>query len=165
MRPNYLKACILETHVLSSRLMDHVQYMTECLSHPWPFQFQPTQGIFHQMLVEHAKDIVEISTVNYIRNSPANNLDTFCRRLVSSDDRGSIALLKRFYTEVAGMEWHERIIALVGTQTYDIWQVESSIDVITLRYVGDYRIMEWERDHIVNGEYHADPITAQSTRR
>lgn len=41
----------------------------------------------------------------------------------------------------------------IPDHTFDIWMV-SKIDYrFAIEYVGDYRILEWSRDHIKNGRY------------
>jgi len=165
MRPDYLKSMVLDTYTLASRLLSHADYMQHELMQPWPFPFKPTIEVFQGMLVAHAKDIVEYSLCAHIRGHHDSQLELCCQSLTGRNNPEQAQSLKRFYNEIAGMDWHERIIALVGTQTYDIWNIDATPDTVVIVHIGDFRIMEWERDHMENGEYYADPITIRNSRR
>jgi hypothetical protein len=46
------------------------------------------------------------------------------------------------------------IHSIVSTNPWGIWYVNRSY----LEYLGDFRIIQWESEHLVNGEYSAIPV-------
>lgn len=41
----------------------------------------------------------------------------------------------------------------VNGSEFDIWTIVKVNNIYVLEYLGDYRILEWEKDHLVDGRY------------
>lgn len=89
------------------------------------------------------EDIKETSGNHRISYVPSKDLEDF------------IFLLDDITTRL-----FEHIDKILGDyRLYDVWSVAVKGGHIVIQYMGDYRILEWECDHIdEKGRYHENPI-------
>ncbi len=57
----------------------------------------------------------------------------------------------------------ERIREAVGQPLFNVWSVISSSEGLALELIGDYRILEWEREHVTDDTYRPTPIVGICT--
>lgn len=86
----------------------------------------------------------------HIRNKYWGNLlDTLLLELTVSPDS-----LKKTIMEMLFFKEYIRIIHVeIPENSYDIWGLNKITAYYLFEYIGDYRIIEWESDHVRNGRY------------
>lgn len=115
------------------------------------------------LLLAHAKEICEQVLSSRVRDSSLLTPLEFhlCDHygLNYNDDRAFIDVFIDRYIALFGDRWAVQLMEHICTGEYGIWEAEvSQAQELVLTYQGDYRILEWEREHMRGGKYHANPI-------
>ena len=104
-------------------------------------------------LVKCIEDAIETNMHPLIRNVNKNNSSlnsSIAANYLHIDSFALELALKETYTYKLLIDYINRV---VGQNTFNIWVLDKFGMSYCLKSLGDYRIIEWERDHVRNNKY------------
>ncbi|QAX96072.1 hypothetical protein [Vibrio phage vB_VmeM-Yong XC32] len=164
MQDEHLKGYVLDGNLYVYRLVNVVEY-NKLESQPWPFHTPHSFEFFRGMVEAHARHVLNLSMLDFCREphefvfeEQLNPLDAYIMKAIGFFDKKQMEDLRRFYMENSGLTLHNQLTQLLGTHSFDIWSPRfSEAGELFVDYIGDFRILQWEQEHFVDGVYNAKP--------
>lgn len=124
----------------------------------WQYSIPPSPQLFSCLLDRHAKDLCEMCLHRAVRQTVMDNKTYYLTETYPHMNDMEKAALIRTFMEAGGIDMHNEITSYIGLHNYDVWNAIVENGYLKLDYVGDFRVMQWEREHVVDGMYYPNPI-------
>lgn len=140
-------------------MQTHITNYNDWFGTGWDFPIPPTFEFLENLMLVHAKEVCERAMIQRLRcNKEGNYIDQFFADNFPHVHKSITDKLMVEYMTLIGAEWQNEITKFVGINGFDIWKASLSDGFINLLHDGDFRILEWEQDHLLDGVYVSTPI-------
>lgn len=149
--------CILPLITLSEEITSTLNYR---FTNVGKIPHKEVEGLVLKYLIGEIRDTLDGCLNPLIANFLRTNAQVECYEileLLGSNFKGNpnnVEVIKKLISRMSPFHCAlNEIINSVEEDGFDIWTINQIGSCHVVEYVGNYKMMEWEREHIVDGKY------------